>query len=243
MSAWSRVAGWARHPSVLMCVLGLGLYPFVREEKPARVLRLSAEQLDRALARERNRSDAPETAESQARAREDALDEEALAELAMEEELHRSDDGLRLALAQAARRELVRRMPPPTPTDAELHALAAEVPLESLVDADVVSKTGTPSNGLPSREHFEGMTLASLEEHLGVRHLPMPTDAPREASVTNAHGVEIALTLTVHRESPEERFARLRPELERRFVQETLAARTRAALRDRRARYDRTELP
>lgn len=236
MSLAERFKAWARQPPVVMVLLGLALYPFVREEKAVRTLRLSTAQAERAYARERTRSDAAETSESRRRAREEALDEEALAELAIAEELHRKDDGLRLALAQAARHELEARVPPPTPTDAELHALAAEVSVESQVDAEVRRAGG-------ASERSEGVTLAALEDRYGVRHLPMPTDAPVEASVTTVRGEAITLVLRAHVESAEERFERLRPELERRFARQNLDARVRAAVRDLRAAYDRTEAP
>lgn len=236
MSFGTRLTVWVRNPSVLMVVLGLALYPFVRDDKPARVLRLTPAQAERALARERTRSDAAETPESQARAYDEALDEEALAELAIAEELHRNDDGLRLALAQAARRELTKRAAAPTPTDAELHALAAGLALEALVDAEVRVGSG-------DTERIAATKLADLEARLGIRHLPMPTDAPVTTTVTSARGETVTLTLTVHPESDDERFARARPELERRFVQENVVARERVVVRELRAGYDRTERP
>jgi hypothetical protein len=236
MTVGARLSAWAQHPSVLMVVLGLALFPFVREERPLRVLRLTPEQTERALDRERRRSDAPETLASQARAREEALDEEALAEFAIAEELHRRDDGLRLALAQAARRELSRATPAPTPTDAELHALASEVPLEALVDAKVVREGGRV-------EEVRATTLHELEQRLAVRHLPLPADDARTVRAETPTGERLVLTIARSTESDAERFERLRPELERRFAQEHLAARAREAVRALRATYDRAETP
>ena len=97
----------ATNPAVLMVALAVVLYPFVREEKPSRVLRLSVEQVDRALHDERGRSDAPETAERRNSTLERALDEEALAEHALLRELQprfQPGEGRRLEPAGRRRR-------------------------------------------------------------------------------------------------------------------------------------------
>ncbi len=236
MSRGERLVAVARHPTVVMVMLGIALYPLVREERSVRVLRLTAEQDERALDRERRRSDAPETLSSRAGAREEALDEEALAEFAIAEELHRRDDGLRLALAQAARHELARTLPTPTPTDAELRALASEVPVEALIDARVVRTSG-------AHVEVHGVTLSDLEARFSLRHLPAPTHEEQHLSASTSAGESLAITLSEHHEDDASRMARLRPELERRFARQQQAKHVQDAVRALRAAYDRVESP
>jgi hypothetical protein len=226
----------AAHPTVLLVVAGLALYPVVREAPTPRVLKLSEGQTLRTLATERARSDAPETEESQRRALTRALEEEALAELAIAEELHRADDGLRHALAEAARARLGAGSVP-SPSDDELHALLAEVPVEDLVDVDVAEGPGAPP------ERITGRSLAELEADLGLAHLPMPTrDGPIHLEAPRDGGAR-TVTLRVHPETEAQRIARARPELERRFRLRAAAAAERAALDGLFERYDRVERP
>ena len=147
MTARERLVRVATNPAVAMVALGLVLYPFVREERPARVLRLTEGQVDRALRDERGRSDAPETAERRRETMARTLDEEALAEYAIAHDLHRDDDHVRRTLAEAARRRVSPANAEAAPSDDELRALAAEAPvvLEKLVDID--AETTLPLDG------------------------------------------------------------------------------------------------
>jgi hypothetical protein len=223
-------------PTLLVVLGGLALYPFVREPAARRVLKLSEDQALRALHAERARSDAPETEASQRHALDRALEEEALAELAIADELHRNDDGLRHALAEAARARLGAGSEPP-PTDDELHALLGEVPIEALVDAEIANA----ADGSVAQK--TGLTLAAVEAALGVAHLPMPTrDAPVTAALAPDAGPR-TLTLRVHPETERERLDRARPELERRFRARGAAAKERALLDALVQRYDRVERP
>ncbi len=235
----------AVHPTVAIVLGGPALYPLVRERPEPSVLRLSPEQVDRALRAERARSDAPETAGSQGAALSLALEEEALAEHAITEGLHRRDDTLRRALAAAARAHLAPPEAAP-PTDAELHAMLGEAPLEDLVDAELVASRDPrePRDaGVAATDRREGVTLAALEADLGVAHLPMPTrDAPTSTALTLGGGPR-TLTLRVHPETEAQRMARARPELERLFRARSAAAAERAAVDALVRAYDRVERP
>lgn len=233
----------ATNPAVLMVALAVVLYPFVREEKPSRVLRLSVEQVDRALHDERGRSDAPETAERRNSTLERALDEEALAEHALLRELHRHDDGLRLALAEAAKRDLFQGMVAVSPTDDELRALesAAPVVMERLVDVDV-ERLGLPA-GRDASERLEGLVVGDVEARLGVAHLPLPDEDARTVDATANGGERLRLTLHTHLETPSERFARARPELVLRYRASMSRVQELTRIRALREGYDRVEIP
>jgi len=231
--AWRELA---TRPTVLLVLGGLALYPFVRERPAPRVLRLTDAQIERALRAERARSDAPETLESQRATLTRSLEEQALAEHAIAAELYRADDELRHRLAEAARALLASGTRSP-PTDDELHALLAEVPVEDRVDAELAA----PGGG--SQRLFAGVSLAELEAELGLAHLPMPTrDGPVTAPMPLEAGVG-TLTLRVHEESESQRIARVRPELERRFHERSAAASERAALEAIVEGYERVERP
>lgn len=230
----------ATNPAVAMVALGLVLYPFVREERAARVLRLTEGQVDRAIHDERGRSDAPETIERRQETLARALDEEALAEYAITHELHRDDDHLRRTLAEAARRTLVSQDAVPAPSDDELRALAAEAPvvLEKLVD--VTARSSTDDTATRS---WVGVRIGAIEAELAVAHLPLPGDEPVTVATTSTNGTPWHITLRVHPETAAEQFTRARPELVAKHRALMLRAQERSALERLRAGYDRVEAP
>ncbi len=217
-----------RTPPVLMVVLGLALYPFVRDEPRERVLALSEAQALRAAERARTRSDAPETEESQRAAFDEALVEEALAEYAIAHELHRDDDALRGSLAEVARRVLSTPEDVATPAPRDLEALLEKVPLEPLV---VATPTGANAGGIPGGFRTVGPAgLREVEVALGVESLQMPGDEPLHVTTKTRGGVALALVLTRYTETESERRARAQPELERRFAEQREADRRTAVV-------------
>ena len=240
MTPRERLVRVATNPAVAMVALGLVLYPFVREERPAHVLRLTDGQVDRAIHDERGRSDAPETIERRQETLGRALDEEALAEYAITHDLHRDDDHVRRTLAEAARRTLVPQDAVPAPSDDELRALAAEAPvaLEKLVD--VTARSAIDDTAPRSRV---GVCISAVEAELAVAHLPLPGDEPLTVETTATNGTPWRITLRAHSETAAEQFLRARPELVAKHRALMLRAQERSALERLRAGYDRVEAP
>ena len=258
MSFCQRISSYFSNPVLLMVALGVALYPFVKDEKSPHVLRLTESQKERALHAERGRSDAPETADRRRAALSDALGEEALAQYALSHELHREDDALRGLLAAASLRALLRDSVDRAPSDDDLRAFAStrHFPVENLVDVQIAPIGGRSESGLDGGTHegtdagsssppqqLDGIVLSEAERALGISHLPMPTDEALIVETTTMSGQHLRVQLRVHNEPGDRRFARMKPELLRRYAEEATRARSEAIRRALRDTYDRVEEP